>query len=162
MSAGKTKDTEESTRRRSFKALAVFAPAVLARFFGSPTMRYDIDAYNRYAESAEEQMLLFNIGRLSRQRPPHFMMLQEVDQSRSFSADAALQWTHLWNSLFVIAGTGPSESGSASIRGSDTYQAGTFTAGTSESPLFKFIPIQGQEFANRFESPLTDKFTLFA
>jgi hypothetical protein len=84
-------------------------------------------------------MLLYNIGRLNRKLPPHFMMLSSVSQSRTFSAGTSFQWM-----------SNPS-----------IWTAGPFTAGGAENPTITFVPIQGQDFAQRFESPLTDKFTLF-
>ena len=119
-------------------------------------MHYDIDAYNRAYVDSEEDMLLFNIGRLSHHLPPHFMMLSEVDQTRTFSAGAAFAWTQLWDNLWV----GPKTT-TIGTRSSNAYQAGPFTAATLESPTFRFLPVQGQDFAERLESPLTDKFTYF-
>jgi len=125
--------------------------------FGALAMHYDIQAYNKETLSSEEEMLLFNIGELHEQRPPHFMMLSEVDQSRSYTAGGGFQWTNLWNSIFAPSGG----TVDAIANGSNTWQAGPFTAAASESPLYKINPIQGPDFANRFESPLTGKFTLF-
>jgi len=119
-------------------------------------MHYDIEAYNRAYVDSEVDMLLFNIGRLSHDQPPHFMMLSEVDQTRAFSASAAFSWAHLWNNLWI----GP-KTANIATRSSDAFQAGPFAAASTENPTFKFLPIQGQDFAQRFESPLTDKFTYF-
>jgi hypothetical protein len=90
-------------------------------------------------------------------QPPHFMMLSEVAQTRTFAATAAFSWTNLWNRLFIAKG------GTSTItnKGTNIWQAGPFAAGATESPTIKFNPLQGQDFAQRFESSLTDKFTLF-
>src|SRR5260370_33617577 len=100
-------------------------------------MRYDIQEYNKQTVMSEQKMLLFNIGRLNQDLPPHFMMLATVSQSRTFTETAGFKWSNpaTWSS--------------------------PFTATNTESPTIQFVPIQGQDFANRFETPLTDKFTLF-
>jgi hypothetical protein len=127
-------------------------------------MRWDIDAYNREYLEAEKRMLLFNIALLRHDQPPHFMMLSAVAQTRSFSAGASFQWSHVWNSLLApfVSGAGSSQNvRTITPRGSDTYAVGPFTAAIAENPTFTFTPIQGQDFAGRFESPLPDKLTTF-
>ncbi len=100
-------------------------------------MRYDIQEYNKQTVSSEQKMLLFNLGRLNQGLPPHFMMLATVSQSRTFTGTAGFNWAN------------PA-----------TWSV-PFTATNTESPTIQFVPVQGQDFANRFESPLTDKFALF-
>jgi hypothetical protein len=128
---------------RTISRLLVLA---LTGCFGPPTMHYDIQEYNKQILSSEEQMLLYNIAMLHENQPPHFMMLSNISQTRSFSAAAAFQWTHANNSI---------------VTAPDTYQVGPFAAGSSESPTFSFVPIQGADFAQRFESTVTDKLTYF-
>jgi len=118
-------------------------------------MRDDIQDYNKAAVTSEEQMLLFNLGRLYSDQSPHFMMLSSVSQSRTFSAGASVQWSQLWNSLaspFAAIGN---------VKNTGTVTAGPFTGAVNENPTITFVPIQGQDFALRFESSLTDKFALF-
>ena len=103
-------------------------------------------------------MLLFNIGELSDHLPPHFMMLQEIDQTRTFSGAGSFSWTYLTDSLRHLFGTTPATSLTAN--GADTYLAG-FTGTAIESPTIKFLPLQGPDFFQRLESPQTDKFTYF-
>src|SRR5208283_2045098 len=124
---------------RGLKGLLSLALVALTGCFGPPTMHYDIQEYNKQVVSSEQEMLLYNIGRLNRKQPPHFMMLSSVSQSRTFSAGTSFQWM-----------SNPS-----------IWTVGPFTAGGNENPTITFVPIQGQDFAQRFESPLTDKFTLF-
>jgi len=47
------------------KVLAGLALMVLTGCFGPPTMRYDIQEYNKQTIASEQKMLLFNLGRLS-------------------------------------------------------------------------------------------------
>jgi len=61
----------------------------------------------------------------------------------------------VWNKLFAPAATT-----STNTKGSNTYAAG-LTATAVENPTISFVPIQGQDFAQRFESSVTDKLTLF-
>src|SRR5713101_796018 len=84
---------------RGTKALIYLALVALTGCFGAPAMHYDIQQYNKEALSSEEEMLLYNIGELHNRQPPHFMMLSEVDQTRTFAASAAFSWTNLWNRL---------------------------------------------------------------
>jgi hypothetical protein len=124
---------------RRLKALIGLVLMALAGCFGPPTMHYDIQEYNKQVVSSEKQMLLYNIGALHIRQPPHFMMVSSVSQTRMFSASTSFQWM-----------TNPS-----------IWTAGPFTAGGVENPTITFVPIQGQDFAQRFESPLTDKFSVF-
>jgi len=100
-------------------------------------MRYDIQEYNKQTVTSEQKMLLYNLGRLNQGLPPHFMMLSSVSQQRTFQGSSGFNWANpaTWSL--------------------------PFSATTSESPTIQFVPIQGQDFANRFESSLTDKFTMF-
>ena len=129
----------QSTGWRRLKASIGLVLAALAGCFGPPTMHYDVQEYNKQVVSSEQQMLLYNIGRLNQNQPPHFMMVSSVSQTRTFSGGTSFQWM-----------TNPS-----------IWTVGPFTAGGVENPTITFVPIQGQDFAQRFESPLTDKFTLF-
>jgi hypothetical protein len=89
-----TRITRQATGWRALKALIGVALVLLAGCLGPPTMHYDIQEYNKQALSAEEEMLLFNIGELHYTQPPHFMMLASISQSRTFSAGAGFQWTN--------------------------------------------------------------------
>jgi hypothetical protein len=122
---------------RKLRTLVGLVLVALTGCFGPRAMRYDIQEYNKQTVSSEQKMLLFNIGRLNQDMPPHFMMLATVSQSRTFTGTAGFKWSN------------PA-----------TWSV-PFTATDTESPTIQFVPVQGQDFANRFESPLTDKFTLF-
>jgi len=159
MSNWKPKAPERVSVGSALKITGLLIAAVIQGCFGPPAMHYDIAAYNRDAETAEAEMLLYNIGQLSDERPPHFMMLQEVDQTRTFSAGGSFQWTHLTDSLFHLFGT--TVATSVTTNGSDTYQAGPFTTSVAESPTVKFLPVQGADFFQRVESSQTDKFAFF-
>jgi hypothetical protein len=142
--------------RTLVKALLSMIPLMLAGCFGPPTMHYDVQEYNKEVVSSEKEMLLYNIAELREDQPPHFMMLSNIAQTRSFSTGAAFQWTHLWNNLLL-----PLMLTSPQTRGSNTYQT-NFNAATAENPTFSFVPVQGSDFAQRFESPLIDKLMLFS
>lgn len=137
----------------ALEALLFLATIALAGCFGPPAMHYDIQEYNKQVVSSEKEMLLYNIAALHYDQPPHFMMLSNIAQTRSFSASAAFQWTNLWNNLLV-----PKVFTSPSIHGANTYQT-SVAAGAIENPTISFVPIQGADFAQRFESPVTDKFS---
>jgi hypothetical protein len=154
--SGNAKIAKQLKGWRVLRALISLVVVAFTGCFGPPTMHYDIQEYNKEALSSEEKMLLFNIGRLSQELPPHFMMLSEVAQTRAFSAAAAFQWSQVWNSLFLFQ----KKAGNAT-KGTDAYAVGPLIAATSESPTFKFVPIQGNEFGQRFESSLTEQLSLF-
>ncbi len=154
---------------KSWRALKVFISLVLvslvlvtqAGCFGARSMSYDIDDYNRAYLNSEKLMLLYNVGLLRDDQPPHFMMLSSIAQTRMFSATASFAWTDVANALHIpFAGPGiPANAGMAEMRGSSSYAVGPFAAGAMENPTFTFVPIQGQDFVNRLETPLRDKFT---
>jgi hypothetical protein len=145
-------------------AVVLFA---LSGCFGPHYMKDDIEAYNRAAVASEQEMLLYNIGRLHYDQPPHFMMLSSVSQTRTFSAGGGFQWSQALAALNPVTAisngvtaTKTITTTSSNISTGSAWQAGPFTAGTVENPTITFVPIQGQEFANRFESPQREKFTL--
>jgi hypothetical protein len=140
---------------RRLRALIGLTIVALAGCFGAPAMHYDIQSYNKAIVSSEQQMLLFNIGRLNRKLPPHFMMLSSVSQTRMFSASASFQWSQTLSSVSVAKNTSELAQGG-------NWQAGPFAGGAVENPTITFVPIQGQDFAQRFESTLTDKFSVFS
>lgn len=161
--------THNTTRIRDrllvWRILKAFTSLVLftqTGCFGARYMKYDIDDYNRKYLAAEQSMLLYNIGLLRNDQPPHFMMLTSVNQTRTFSAGASFQWSYLWYSLLTpFNAPAVVNNGAIAQKGSNTYSVGPFTAGVVENPTYVFTPVQGQDFANRFETPLTDKFTKF-
>src|SRR5258708_37291326 len=106
-------------RPRPLIGLALVA---LAGCFGAPAMHYDIQSYNKAVVSSEQQMLLFNIGRLNRKLPPHFMMLSSVSQTRMFSASASFQWSQMLSSVNIAKNTSELAQGG-------NWQAGPFTGG---------------------------------
>ena len=122
---------------RRLKAIVGLALVALTGCFGAEAMHYDIQEYNKQVVSSEKEMLLYNIAALHDKQPPHFMMLATVSQSRTFTGTAGFTWAN------------PA-----------TWSV-PFTATNTESPTIQFVPVQGQDFAQRFESSLTDKFTLF-
>jgi hypothetical protein len=124
------------TNYRNTRALLYALPFILSGCFGAPAMQYDIQDYNRSIVASEKKMLLFNIGALHYGQPPHFMMLSTVSQSRTFSGSAGFAWTN--PATWLVP----------------------FTSSATENPLVQFVPIQGQDFAQRFESPMTDKLEL--
>jgi hypothetical protein len=130
--------TRELVGWRGLKLFIYLILGALSGCFGPPTMHYDIQEYNKQVVSSEQQMLLYNVGRLYSQQPPHFMMLASVSQSRMFSASAGFEWDN------------PA-----------TWKAGPFTLGAIENPTIQFVPVQGSDFAQRFESPVMDKFLYF-
>ena len=130
--------------RRWFGALLLSALMVLCGCFGPGTMRRTMHAYDQNHVESEEDLLFSNVARLAWKQPPHFMILTEVDESVTFSASSMFQGT-------VQHG----------VTAVNSFQAGPFGAATSENPLFKFVPVQGQDLATRFESSLTDQFVRF-
>ena len=128
-----------ATGRRALKALISFALVALTGCFGASAMRYDIQSYdNKAVVSSEQEMLLFNVGRLYSDQPPHFMMLSTVAQTRSFSAALSVQWSQLWNSL-VTPSTGCRATGT--VKDAGAFQAGPFTAAACGKPdRIQFVP----------------------
>lgn len=122
---------------RGLKGLLSLALVALTGCFGAEAMHYDVQEYNKQVVSSEKEMLLYNIGALHYGQPPHFMMLSSVSQSRTFTGSSGFNWANpaTWSVPFTATGT--------------------------ENPTITFVPIQGQDFANRFETPLRDKFSYF-
>ena len=113
-------------------------------------------------------MLVYNIGRLSEGQPPHFMMLASVSQSRTFSGTSGFQWSEALAATnpitlmsHAISPTTTVTTTSSSLGEGSGWQAGPFSTASSESPTITYIPVHGQDFFNRFESPLRDRFLYF-
>jgi len=102
--------------------------------------------YDKYYQNSETDLLLLNIARLDQGDSPHFTILTSINNSISFGGVLSSQ---------------VSFSSGANNLAKNTFQAGPFSAAMSETPLFSLVPIQGQDFSNRFYTPLTDKFALF-
>jgi hypothetical protein len=161
MNEFETSTNDRSKRSRTLRILIGLAVVGLTGCFGPTFMNMDMGNYNQQIIAGEEEMILFNIERLRNHEPPHFMTLSEVDPTRSFSTNASFQWTQLWNDLLIpFVSLGAINNGSVASKGSSAYQAG-LSAGIVENPTYRFLPLQGPEFAQRFESPLTDKLSLF-
>ena len=141
--------------------LIVLSLVALGGCLGPRWAEFDMQAYNERVISGEQEMILYNIGRLQNNLPPHFMMLTEVDPTHTFSGTASFQWSQIWQVLLIpFVKLAAINNGNATQKGTNGYQ--TAATGTiQESPTFRFQPIQGNDFAMRFESPLTDKFALF-
>jgi hypothetical protein len=133
--------------------------------FGAPAMNYDIDEYNKAAVTSEKEMLLFNIGALHDKQPPHFMMLTTVSQTRMFTGSASFQWSQMLNALTpsttITNSSSSVTTANPRLAQGGNWQAGPFAAGAAENPTIQFVPIQGSDFAQRFESSVTDKFMYF-
>jgi hypothetical protein len=127
---------------------------IFAGCFGAQSMHYDVQQYNKEVLSSEQEMLLYNLAALHQGEEPHFMMVSNIAQTRSYSAGLSFTFSNLWNKLFLPA------SATAQTKGSNTYAVNS-TVSAVENPTITFVPIQGQDFANRFESPLSDKLYLF-
>src|SRR5208282_2289463 len=126
-----TRTARQSARLRWLKALIGLVFVGLTGCLGPGFMYHDLQAYNKDVVSSEQEMLLFNIGRLNRNLPPHFMMLSSVSQSRTFSAGLSFQWTQLWNSLVTPSYV---DNAAGAVKNSGTLAGGPLTAGTVENP----------------------------
>src|SRR5260370_13744959 len=145
----------QPNRRVVLRALLCLMILVLTGCFGSEAMHYDIQQYNKEVLSSEKEMLLYNIAALREGQSPHFTMVSNINASRTFTATASFTFTHLWNKGFLAT------KANNCPKGSNTYAA-TATSGVTESPTITYLPIQGQDFASRFESPITpDKLNIF-
>lgn len=125
------------------RALVALLAANLSECFGPFALHHSLPQYDRNYLDTEETLLLLNIARVAYGEPPHFMVLSSISENVEFTSIATLQLT------VPTANT------------ANTFQAGPFTAGSSEKPLFTIIPVQGEDFAKRFESTLTDKLEYF-
>jgi len=142
--------------------------------FGATAMHTDIQEYNKQIVSSEQEMLLYNIGRLHYRLPPHFMMLASIAQTREFSTSAAFQWSQVFtaiNPITTIARTignatspttNTATTTSSTLDQGGNWQAGPFSAEVEENPTIQFVPVQGAEFAQRFESSMTQTLVLLS
>jgi hypothetical protein len=128
---------------------------VLTGCFGPGAMHYDIQQYNKEVLSSEKEMLLYNIAALAEEQSPHFTMVSNISASRSFTSTSTSTFTNVRNKLFLGTNTSDFQ------KGSNAYGEAVAT-GVTENPTITYLPIQGQDFASRFESPITpDKLNIF-
>jgi hypothetical protein len=109
-------------------------------------MHYDIQQYNKEVLSSEKEMLLYNIAALAEEQSPHFTMVSNISASRSFTSTSTFTFTNVRNKLFLGTNTSDFQ------KGSNAYGEAVAT-GVTENPTITYLPIQGQDFASRFESP---------
>jgi len=148
MSESATSILRQPNARIALKVILYLILIVSSGCFGPARMHYDIQQYNKEVLSSEKEMLLYNIAAMNEGQPPHFMMVSNIAATRTYSAAATFSYANLWNKLFA-----PVTTTSVNVKGSNTYVGGIAT-GVIENPTISFTPIQGQDFANRFETPL--------
>jgi hypothetical protein len=149
------------------QSLLLFALLGFTGCFGPIAMKHDIQSYNEDILKSETQMLLYNVGLLSQHQPPHFMMLANVSQSRTFSATSGFSWAQALSAInpitavaHIVSPTTTTTTTTSAFGTEGAWTAGPFSTTSSENPTITFVPIQGQDFYNRFESPLRDKMTI--
>lgn len=107
-----------------------------------------------YADAINNQLLL-NLARLSRNEPPYFIQLGQINSQFTFSGSA---------------GFGPSQvrtknpgGNPAAVVQETVTMGGSIGAAVSETPTFQYIPLNGDIFAQAINAPLSDKlfYTLF-
>jgi len=86
-------------RQLRLKCLLLVTVLAFTGCFGATAMHTDIQEYNKQIIFSEQEMLLYNIGRLQYHLPPHFMMLASIAQTREFSTSAAFQWSQIFTAI---------------------------------------------------------------
>ena len=147
-------DTQSTRRRQRLPLQSIIAglAGLVALTFagcfplGQFALRPTVIDYDWSYQDTEADLLLLNVARINLGEPPHFTILTGINNT--VSATASISALFDWS-----AGVKPPKG--------NVYQLGPFGASATESPLFNLVPIQGQDFFNHFESPLTDKFAYF-
>jgi hypothetical protein len=103
---------------------------------GTVALRHSFNDYSEvYAETQNRQMLL-NLARLRERQPIYFFQLAQISAGYTFTETASL-----------------ADSKSIGLPNSTT--ANVRTAGTAtHNPIFTFIPLAGDKFANQLLSPI--------
>lgn len=121
-------------------ALVILAMAVNG-CIGPRALRGTIIEYDKKHLNAETELILLNVGRLANGTPPHFTLWSQAIASYELTTNAGFTGTLM------------------SHASKNTY-AVNLGETSSEKPAITIAPVQGEEYAKRFESPLADKFEL--
>jgi hypothetical protein len=147
--------TKDSIMRRFANGRGVAAIAgccallVLAGCFSSGYLKNDFSAYSReYGDSSNHQLLL-NVARLSRDEPPYFVQLGQINQQHMTSGS-------LGESTTNSSATHPNGVAARIIQ--QTLSLGGTAGGTiSEQPSFQFVPLNGDTLTQAITSPISQK-----
>ncbi|HXV80601.1 MAG TPA: hypothetical protein VEG60_12045 [Candidatus Binatia bacterium] len=129
-------------RRRYAKELGLAIICVsafaLSGCLGPPVLERQVLGYDEITSEIEQKLLLINIARFDKGRPPHF------------TTTSSIAATFDWTTTFGVSGQLEEPSGT---------NFGNLNLGgsTSENPTFSIIPISGQDFTRRVVTPFTDE-----
>lgn len=130
----------ERVRLRIALVVAVFTG--LAGCLGPPALRESVLGYDETVNALNQDILLLNLARLSRDRPPHFTVTSSIAATFNFET-------------------------SGGIGGSIDEGVGTdvlslnLDARAAENPTFSIVPVTGQEFTQRILTPVGEDVLAF-
>jgi hypothetical protein len=99
--------------------------------------RRTVFAYDRVLSETNAELLLLNIARAHEHRPLHFMSVQSIAATFTFTVTPSI--------LGTVAGAGTANAITPGV-------LGTFT----ENPTVTIVPIQGEEFTKRVLTPIDE------
>jgi hypothetical protein len=143
--------------RLFFSKCRFLIPVIFVFFCGcvGPALRKSYSDFSEvYADSVDRQLLL-NLARLSKDEPPYFIQLGQINAQYNFSASLGFNPA---NSRIQNIG------GDAAKAVQDTLTfGGSVNAGMVQSPTFQFVPLNGDLFAQAINFPISDRsfYTLF-
>ncbi|HSO42975.1 MAG TPA: hypothetical protein VLR47_09090 [Rhodospirillales bacterium] len=120
--------------RRRF-ALVIASLAGLAGCFGPPALRESVLGYDETVNVLNQDILLLNLARLSRDRPPHFTVTSSIAATFNFETSGGIG-----SDLQEGAGT-------------DVLSL-SLSSRAAENPTFSIVPVTGQEFTQRILTPV--------
>ena len=129
--------------KRLFALIAVFGLSACA-VIGPSSIESGRSSYNEAVEMTSRQQLLMNIVRVSKNEPPLFLDVNEIDAAVQLQATATGAVTNI--------GARPGTSG-----GTLAGRVGSFGAGVQydESPTVRYQPLQGAALIAQISSPIT-------
>jgi len=126
--------------------------SLLSGCFSSGYFKNDFSAYSREVGESSNRQLLLNLARLSRDEPPYFIQIGQINQQHTTGGSLGDSTTN--GSLTHPSGV------AARIVQQTLTLGGTAGATMSEQPSFQFVPLQGDTLSQAITTPIPDKLFL--
>lgn len=123
-------------------AFVVAALVSLAGCLGPPALRDSVLGYDETVNALNQDILLLNLARLSRDRPPHFTVTSSIAATFNFETSGGIG--------------GDLQEGS----GTDVLSL-SLGARAAENPTFSIVPVTRQEFTQRILTPVGEDVLAF-
>lgn len=137
----------------TWKSTPIVALSFLCGCAG-PALHHTFSDYSEAYASCMNDQLLLNLARASCNEPPYFVQLGQMNAQFTFKSGLSFTSTRTRNSA-----AGPIANVGGLAKEVLTY-GGSVTAEMTETPIFNFVPLNGEHFAAAINNPIPEKLFL--